>query len=196
MDLCPGAAGGGVPCGEEGAHYLFVPGRWHSPRAAFLQHYGGGREGGRGVGRGAVTDCLFCRIVTRELPGTFVFEDDRAAAFLDLFPVHQGHTLVVPRTHYTDLADCPADVAAYLFELSARLAPAIVQATSAQGFNVWVANGKAAGQEVFHLHLHILPRHEKDSFGLRFPKGYPKEAGRGELEEMAGRIRTTLTPAL
>jgi len=141
-----------------------------------------------------VSDCVFCRILARGIPGTFLYEDDRVAAFLDLFPVHTGHALVVPRAHHVDLGDCPPDLSAYLFEVGARLAPAIVAATGADGFNVWTANGAAAGQEVLHLHLHILPRHRNDSFGLRFPKGYPKEAGRGELEQVAQKIRAGLTP--
>ena len=79
-----------------------------------------------------------------------------------------------------------------LFELSGKIAPAVVRATGAAGFNVWTANGKAAGQEVLHLHLHVLPRYEDDTFGLRFPKGYPQEAERAALDAMADRIRSTL----
>lgn len=136
-----------------------------------------------------MTGCVFCRILARELPATFVLESERVAAFLDLYPVHAGHVLVVPRAHYQDLGACPAELAAELFSVGVRLAPAIVAATGADGFNVWAANGEAAGQEVFHLHLHILPRHQNDSFGLRFPKGYPREAGRAELEAMGAKIR-------
>jgi histidine triad (HIT) family protein len=108
-----------------------------------------------------------------------VYEDDDLVAFLDLFPVHPGHTLVVPRGHVADLCSCP-------------LPPAIVDATGAQGFNVWTANGAAAGQEIFHLHLHVLPRFDDDAFGLRFPKSYPKEASRLELDAMAERIKLKL----
>lgn len=139
-----------------------------------------------------MTDCVFCRIITGELPGSVVYQDDHTVAFLDLYPVHPGHTLVVPRRHVTDLVTCPEAVAGSLFALSARLAPAVVQAVGAAGFNVWTANGKAAGQEIFHLHLHVLPRFEADSFGLRFPKNYPEEATRAALDAMAGRIRAAL----
>jgi histidine triad (HIT) family protein len=121
-----------------------------------------------------------------------VYSDQEVVAFLDLYPVQAGHTLVVPRRHVPDLASCPPELAGKLMEVSARLAPAVVQATSAAGFNVWTANGRAAGQEIFHLHLHILPRHENDSFGLRFPKGYPREASRQELDLMAEKIRRSL----
>lgn len=136
--------------------------------------------------------CVFCAILEGRVPGSFVYEDDEVVVFMDLFPVHPGHALIVPRRHVEDLESCPGELAGRLFELSGKVAPAIVRATDAAGFNVWTANGKAAGQEVFHLHLHVLPRYEDDTFGLRFPKGYPQEAMRAELDAMADRIRSTL----
>jgi len=134
-------------------------------------------------------DCVFCRILRHELPAAFVYEDDDVAAFLDLYPVNRGHTLVVPKAHAADLMTCPVETAARLFRVSTALAPAVVAAVGAEGFNVWTANGRVAGQTVFHLHLHILPRFRTDTFGLRFPKNYPQEASRAELEEMAAAIR-------
>jgi histidine triad (HIT) family protein len=134
-------------------------------------------------------DCIFCRILRREAPAAFVYEDDEVAAFLDLYPVHAGHTLVVPKAHVEDLVTCPVTLAGRLFAVSSRLAPAVVAAAGADGFNVWTANGRAAGQTVLHLHLHVLPRFRSDAFGLRFPKDYPREADRRALDEMAVRIR-------
>jgi histidine triad (HIT) family protein len=139
-----------------------------------------------------MSDCVFCEILRGDRPGTLVYEDDVAVALLDLYPVHEGHTLVIPREHVRDLASCPPDLAGHLFALSGRLAQAVADATGAQAFNVWTASGKAAGQEVLHLHLHILPRYCDDSFGLRFPVGYPKEATREDLDVMAARIRARL----
>ncbi|MEE8116229.1 MAG: HIT family protein [Gemmatimonadales bacterium] len=133
-------------------------------------------------------NCLFCSVIQRVMPGSFVYEDDRALAFLDMYPVNSGHTLVVPKTHMADLRDCPPDLAAHLFAVSTRLAPAVVAAVEADGFNVWTANGRAAGQTVFHLHLHILPRFTTDAFGFRFPDDYPREAERAELDAVAARI--------
>lgn len=137
-----------------------------------------------------MTDCLFCDIVAGRAPASMVYEDDALVAFMDLFPVHRGHLLVVPRLHVADLLGCPADIAGRLFALSARLAPAVIAATGADGFNVWTANGVAAGQEIFHLHLHLLPRFVGDAFGLRFPKDYPQEAARAELDAIAEQIRS------
>lgn len=121
-----------------------------------------------------------------------MYEDDDVVAFLDLFPVHPGHTLVVPRAHVADLCSCPPPITGRLFQTSARLAPAIMHATGAQGFNVWTANGAVAGQEIFHLHLHVLPRFDDDAFGLRFPRSYPQEASRKELDAMAETIKSKL----
>ena len=139
-----------------------------------------------------MADCVFCSILKGQLPASFVHEDDTSVAFLDVHPIHAGHTLVIPREHYADAASCPPELAGHLFEVSTRLGPAVVRATDAHGFNVWTANGREAGQDVFHLHLHILPRYREDTFGLRFPKGYPKEARRTDLDAMAGRVREML----
>ena len=134
-------------------------------------------------------DCVFCRILKRELPASIIYEDDVAVGLLDLYPIHDGHSLVIPREHHADVASCPPQVAGHLFQVSARLGPAIVRATDAHGFNVWTANGSAAGQDIFHLHLHILPRYREDTFGLRFPKNFPDEAQRADLDAMAEKVR-------
>lgn len=133
-------------------------------------------------------DCVFCRILAGEVPASFVYQDEEVVGFLDLFPVHAGHTLVVPRCHADDLLACPEDLAGRLFAVGARLAPAVVAATGAEGFNIWTANGRAAGQTVFHLHLHIMPRFAADRFALRFPVER-REASRDALEQMAALIR-------
>ncbi len=138
-----------------------------------------------------MTSCIFCDIVAGTVPASLVYEDDTALAFLDLFPVHQGHTLVIPRAHCADLTTCDPEVAGHLMQVSAALGPRLVRALSADGYNVWTANGAAAGQRVFHLHLHLLPRFETDEFGLRFPKDYPRAADRAALDELARQIRAT-----
>ena len=141
-----------------------------------------------------MSDCVFCDIVAGTAPASIVWQDDVAVAFLDLFPVHAGHVLVVPRVHAPDLIAGDPALAGALFARAARLAPAVMGATGAQGCNIWTASGAVAGQQVFHLHLHILPRFRDDAFGLRFPVGYPTAADRDELQEMAARIRS-LVPA-
>lgn len=137
-------------------------------------------------------ECVFCAVVAGRAQASVVYEDGDVVAFLDLYPVHPGHTLVVPRRHVPDLESCSPDLAGRLMAVSVKLAPVIVKATQAAGFNVWTANGRAAGQEIFHLHLHLLPRHERDAFGLRFPRGYPTKAARGDLDALAEKIRIQL----
>lgn len=138
-----------------------------------------------------MSTCVFCAVVQRDAPGSILYEDDALLAFLDRYPVNRGHTLVVPKAHIADLSDCPTDLAARLFGLSARLAPLVVTATGAEGFNVWTANGRAAGQTIFHLHLHILPRFADDTFGLRFPKHYLRKASCADLDGLAEQIKLT-----
>lgn len=136
-----------------------------------------------------MNDCVFCEILAGRAEASIVYEDERAMAFLDLYPIQAGHTLVVPKEHVPDLVSCPSDMAAHLFGVASRLAPVVTEVCGASGFNIWTANGRDAGQRVFHLHLHILPRRASDRFGLRFPKDYPKAFERDELDAMAGRIK-------
>ena len=102
--------------------------------------------------------CVFCRIVAGDLPSSPVYDDDRALAFMDLRPATPGHLLVVPRRHATDLAGLDPDDGAHLFRVGQRLAGA-VRASSLRpaGVNLFLADGEAAGQEVLHVQLHVLP---------------------------------------
>lgn len=137
-------------------------------------------------------DCVFCDILAGEMAASVIYDDARSMAFLDLYPIHPGHALVVPKEHVSDLAVCPAELGGHLFAVSGRLGPVLCRAVGGDGFNVWTASGSAAGQEVFHLHLHVLPRFHDDSFGLRFPKSYPEATSRRRLDDLAARIRTLL----
>ena len=136
--------------------------------------------------------CVFCDILEGTSPASILHEDAQAVAFLDLYPIQEGHALVIPRTHVVDLAGCAPDLAGHLFAVAGRLGRILTQAVGAEGFNVWTANGKAAGQEVFHLHLHVLPRFTADNFGLRFPQSYPQAAARTDLDALAARIKPRL----
>jgi histidine triad (HIT) family protein len=138
--------------------------------------------------------CVFCRIVAGELPGTFVYRDERCAAFMDIKPVNPGHLLVVPLHHATHLADLDGAAAAHLMEVGHRLAGALRgSGLRCEGVNFFLADGAAAGQEVFHVHLHVLPRFQGDGFGLRFGPNHV-ERSRAELEQSARRILGALVP--
>ena len=139
-----------------------------------------------------MSDCPFCAILEGREPGAIVYEDEHAAALMDIYPVYAGHTLVIPRVHYENLVSCPKDLAAHLFTVAGQLGPAIMEATGGTAFNVWTANGEDAGQRVYHLHLHVLPRFPDDKFGLRFPKDFPAVKDQDELEAMAARIRAAV----
>jgi diadenosine tetraphosphate (Ap4A) HIT family hydrolase len=138
--------------------------------------------------------CVFCRIVAGELPGTFVYRDDRCAAFMDIKPVTPGHLLVVPLKHATHLADLESATAAHLMQVGQVLAAALRGSDlRCEGVNFFLADGAAAGQEVFHVHLHVFPRFQGDGFGLRFGPDYG-ERSRAELERSAGPIRQAVEP--
>lgn len=108
---------------------------------------------------------IFERIIDGDIPGAIVHETETAAAFLDANPLAPGHTLVVPREPYTRLRDAPADVAADVFEAVHTLAPAIEDAVDADAVTIGVNDGTAAGQEVPHLHVHLVPRFDGDGAG-------------------------------
>lgn len=107
-------------------------------------------------------DCLFCKIIAKELPADVVYEDDAVLAFLDIHPVNPGHTLVIPKTHSQDMAD--ADDLDFVAVMRAvkKIAPAIVSAVGASAYNIGINQGAVAGQMVMHLHVHIMPRFPDD----------------------------------
>ena len=137
-------------------------------------------------------DCIFCRILEGELPASFVYRDDECAAFMDIQPVNIGHLLVVPVRHGAHLADIDADTAANLMRVGHGAAAALrASGLQCEGVNFFLADGEAAMQEVFHVHLHVFPRYRGDGFGLRFGPHYAKRP-RAELEEAAQQIRQAL----
>ena len=134
-------------------------------------------------------DCVFCQIVARKLPASIVYEDDLVMAFMDIQPVNRGHTLVVPKTHADGINDLDPDVGAELFQIAMKLSGAVRRAVSCDGVNLYVADGVVAGQDVFHFHLHIIPRHKGDGFGLRLPTGYSDLPERDDLDAVAAAIK-------
>jgi histidine triad (HIT) family protein len=139
-----------------------------------------------------VSDCLLCGLVDGTLESSRVYEDERAVAFMDIQPVNPGHVLVVPRRHVAALAELDAEDAAHLMRVAQRITAALPRSElRAEGVNLWLADGEAAGQEVFHVHLHVVPRFAGDGFGLRFGPDY-RIRERAELDEAAARIRGAL----
>jgi histidine triad (HIT) family protein len=134
---------------------------------------------------GPGTSCIFCGLIRRESPAHVVYEDDRTLAFLDLFPLSRGHTLVVPKRHVDRITELPRE------DYSAMLG-AVVEVCRrierlSRHYNVGVNQGELAGQIVFHLHFHIIPRYENDSpFSRTRPRSRLSEAEAAEvLRELA-----------
>jgi len=105
---------------------------------------------------------IFSKIIAREIPAHFVYEDDLVAAFLDISQATKGHTLVVTKALYPTIFDVPEDVAAHLFSVATKLAKGIQKAFNVQALNILSNNGEASGQTVFHFHLHLIPRYAKE----------------------------------
>jgi histidine triad (HIT) family protein len=136
-----------------------------------------------------MSDCVFCRIVAGQIPSTRVFEDEHTLAFMDIGHVNPGHTLVAAKKHAANLYELDEAQAEALARTSRRVALAIRDAFKPEGLSVYQANGKAAGQTVFHYHVHLLPRHAGDGMELTWPVKNPP---RDQLEAYAARIRAGL----
>ncbi len=133
-----------------------------------------------------MNDCVFCKIVNGEMPASLIFEDDISMAFMDIFPVTKGHCLLIPKEHYVNLFDIDLELFAQLSKRLAELTRKVNTALGPEGVLNAAANGPGAGQEVFHLHFHVIPRNSGDAFGFKFPPGYRDEmAPRDELDSIA-----------
>jgi histidine triad (HIT) family protein len=136
-----------------------------------------------------MSECIFCRIVAREIPATVVHEDQDTLAFMDIGQVNPGHVLVTVKKHADNIFALDEAQAAAVFRSAAKVARAIHGAFEPQGLSVYQANGRAAGQTVFHLHLHLVPRYEGDGMALTWPvKNPPRE----KLAEYAEKIKAKL----
>jgi histidine triad (HIT) family protein len=136
-----------------------------------------------------MAECVFCKIVAGEIPCTKVFEDGLCIAFLDIGPISPGHTLLIPKAHYETIHQMPADEAAHLARHIPLLAAAVQKAVRAEGINVLQNNGLCSGQEVFHVHVHLIPRWPEDGLGFRWPA---KQADPEVLKEQAEAVRRWL----
>ena len=136
-----------------------------------------------------MTDCVFCKIVSKLIASTIVWEDDWTLAFMDIGSVNPGHVLVACKAHVDSIFGLHERQAATVFQTTTRVAKAVNTAFSPPGVSVYQANGRAAGQTVFHFHIHVVPRHEGDGMDLVWPVKNPPRAA---LEDAAGRIRKAL----
>jgi len=134
-------------------------------------------------------DCIFCKIVKGEIPSSKIHEDEFTIAFLDISPINKGHTLVIPKKHFVDIHDLPEGEFRHVAATVKMVADAVKKATGCPGINILQANGKTAGQEVFHFHVHVIPRFEGDGSGMRWLK---KEFAEGEMRALLEKIKAKL----
>jgi histidine triad (HIT) family protein len=136
-----------------------------------------------------VSECVFCEIAAGSAERSVVYEDDALLVIMDLQPVNPGHALVLPRQHAVHLSDLDEDAAAPLFVAALRTAAALrASGIRCEGVNLFVADGEAAGQEVFHVHVHVIPRFHGDSFRVE-RGGEPAALPRSDLDSAAERLR-------
>jgi len=135
--------------------------------------------------------CTFCRIIAGESPASFVYEDDLVCAFLDIQPVQPGHLLIVPRKHATSLCQLSTEKGERMMAVAQRFVRVLREgaAVPCEGVNLFLADGNVAGQEVPHVHLHVIPRTSTDGFGLRFGAAYGTRPDRTELDRIADAVR-------
>ena len=134
----------------------------------------------------AAPGCIFGRIVAGEIPCQRVFENENVLAFLDINPLAEGHTLVIPRRCVERYDELTPDEAAALAQALSRVARMVMGVVGAAGYNILQNNGRVAGQEVAHVHFHIIPRREGDGLGYRWK---PQPADPAALAALAARIR-------
>lgn len=135
-------------------------------------------------------NCVFCKIVSGQIPSIKLYEDDTVLAFMDIGPISDGHTLVIPKQHYARLDQAPPEVLAQLSRTFPMLTAAVQKAVNADGYNLLCNNGAVAGQVVEHLHFHIIPRSLNDGVFNRWPSYQYEE---GIAERIAKKIRENLS---
>lgn len=137
-------------------------------------------------------DTIFQKIIAREIPADIIYEDEQVLAFLDISPIRKGHVLIVPKHPYVDIFDIEPDVLAHMARLSQRIAQTLKETVAARGVNLHMNNGAEAGQDVFHAHLHVIPRFERSE---AFENAEHETYADGEASHLAEELRKNLNKA-
>jgi histidine triad (HIT) family protein len=132
--------------------------------------------------------CIFCDLINGAGEVSICYEDSSAIAFMDIQPVNLGHVLVVPREHFESMSDIPPELAMHLFDVALRLSPVVRRLNGADDMNLVVNSGPAAGQNVFHYHVHLIPRKAGDGFDIPLPFPGSTMPDRTLLDAMAVRM--------
>jgi histidine triad (HIT) family protein len=140
-----------------------------------------------------MSDCAFCSIIAGRKSASIVHRDDACTAFMDINPINPGHVLVVPNAHAPHLANLNPATGGRLFEVAQSMAAALrASDLRCEGVNFFLSDGEVAGQEIFHVHMHVFPRFAGDGFGLRVGPNYRRRPAQDELDAIAERLRRAL----
>lgn len=131
-------------------------------------------------------DCIFCKLANGIIPATTLYEDEDFTAIFDAGPASKGHALILPKEHCANIYEMSEDTASKIFVLAKKLATELTEESGCAGMNILQNNGEAAGQTVFHLHMHLIPRYENDGVGISWKQG---EADGEYLKGLAERIK-------
>ena len=138
-------------------------------------------------------NCIFCKIVKKELLYSRAYEDEDFLAFMDIKPINKGHVLVIPKKHFELVSEMDKNDISKIMVVAEKISSAIRKSgIRCKGINFFLADGKAAGQEVPHVHLHVIPRFLDDGFGFKLPDNYENKPQREELERLAEEIKREL----
>ena len=132
---------------------------------------------------------IFEKIISHEIPAEIFYEDEYVIAFLDIKPVNKGHTLVVPKRAFENIFDAPKEDLLRMIEVAQKIAIALKETLNVEGVNIIMNNGSVAGQEIFHAHMHVIPRIPDDGFYLTPPVA---TYGENEMPEMAARLKDAI----
>jgi len=133
-----------------------------------------------------MSDCIFCKINNKEIPADIIFEDDKLSVFLDMKPVHPGHTLIVTKKHYANIEEMPEEDLIAIIKMVKKVGKILKEKLDYKGYNVISNNDPVAGQSVFHSHFHVVPRVAGDSFNFLDQKDYKE----GEMAEYHNKIKS------
>ncbi len=141
-----------------------------------------------------MADCIFCDIVNNTGQAARVYETDRVLAFMDLVPINTGHTLVIPKDHYAQLSDVPPETGAEMMQVAMKIERALrASDIHVDGTNLLLSSGRPAGQEIFHAHLHVIPRLSGDRSGFRFDSVNRAQQSQDVLDRHAQLIKAQLS---
>jgi histidine triad (HIT) family protein len=138
-------------------------------------------------------ECVFCRIVKGASSASVAYSDEKVMAFMDIQPVNPGHVLVIPRAHASQLSELDGETGAHMFKIAMRISKALrISGIRCEGTNLFLADGEAAFQDVFHVHLHVIPRFRGDGFSMKFGSHYGLKPDRKELDKLALKVKHAL----